>query len=125
MTETTATFEIGLTPGASLVEGSGRFDFSKTWTGGLAGASTGTMLSGGDPKTGTAGYVALERFEGVLDGRAGGFMLQQYGTMSGAISELRYEVVPGSGSGALAGLTGSVALKIEAGVHRVTFRYTI
>ena len=40
--------------------------------------------------------------------------------------ELRYDVVPGSGTGDLAGLTGSLELTIEDdGTHRYDLGYTL
>jgi hypothetical protein len=55
------------------------------------------MLSAGDPARGKAGYVALERFEGTIDGLHGIVALQQYGSMNDGLT-LYYEFVPGSGS---------------------------
>ena len=45
MTQSNAQFTIDLTPGEPLHAGTGRFDFTKTWTGDLIGTSAGTMLS--------------------------------------------------------------------------------
>lgn len=125
MPQTTGQFSIDLTPGDPLHAGTGRFDFTKTWTGGLDGTSSGTMLSVGDPSTGTAGYVAIEVFTGGVDGREGTFALQQFGTMVGGEASLTYVVAPGSGSGALAGLTGTVYLEVVEGVHEVRFEYEL
>lgn len=116
---TTATFQITLTPAEPELEGTGRFDFTKTWSGDMAGTSAGVMLSAGDPASGDAGYVALERFEGTIDGAEGTLVFQQFG-MSGATDDFRYEIVPGSGTGALAGLGGRVVITIaEDGTHTV------
>ena len=125
MPQTSAEFSIDLTPGEGLHAGTDRFDFTKTWTGGLTGTSVGTMLSAGDPGAGHAGYVALERFEGEVDGREGTLVFQQFGTMDAAGPVLTYLVTPGSGTGALAGLTGTLNLDVVDGVHRVEFDYTI
>ena len=125
MATTTAEFTINLTPADPLHEGTGRFDFTKTWTGGLTGTSTGSMLSGGDPSTGVAGYVAIEVFTGTVDGREGTFALQQFGTMDGGEPELVYLVTPGSGTGALTDLRGLVEMDVVDGVHRVEFEYAL
>lgn len=125
MPQTTGQFSIDLTPGDPLHAGTGRFDFTKTWTGGLDGTSSGTMLSAGDPSTGTAGYVAIEVFTGGVDGREGTFVLQQFGTMLDGEASMTYVVAPGSGSGALAGLTGTVHLEVVEGVHEVRFEYEL
>lgn len=124
MTEITAAgrFDIDLVPAEGVLPGTGRFDFTKTWSGDIAGASTGVMLSAGDPGAGAAGYVALEVFEGVVAGRSGSLALQQFGTMGGGIDDLRYEVVPGSGTDGLAGASGVVDLDASGGDHRVSLR---
>ena len=110
-------------PGEAVLEGTGRFDFRKTWSGDIVGSSEGIMLSAGDPSTGTAGYVALERFVGTVGTATGACALQQFGTMVAGQQVLRYEVVPGSGTDGLAGLSGQVDLVIdENGTHQVTLR---
>jgi hypothetical protein len=122
--ETTAEFSVDLQPNAPELEATGRFDFTKAWTGGMAGSSRGLMLSAGDPGTGQAGYVALEVFEGTIDGHPGTVALQQSGLMSDGNQVLHYDLVPGSGTGGLAGISGSVALSIDEGTHRVVVRYS-
>ncbi|TDD56353.1 DUF3224 family protein [Kribbella antibiotica] len=109
MPETAAAFTIDLKPADPLLEATGRFDFTKDWTGGMTGTSTGLMLSAGDPSTGRAGYVALETFQGEIDGRAGTAVLQQFGTMTDETT-LYYEFVPGSGTGELQGIKGKLKL---------------
>lgn len=122
--ETTATFTVAMDPQPGLVAETSRFGLTKEWTGGIRGTSTGVMLSAGDPRAGAAGYVALEVVSGSVDGRAGTFALAQFGSMSGDDQSLRYEVVPGSGTGALEGLRGTVELTVDDG-HAVTFRYSL
>jgi hypothetical protein len=119
------TFEVAITPDEPE-GGIGRFRIEKTWSGDLAGTGRGLMLSAGDPGRQAAGYVALETFEGTLGGRAGGFAFQQLGVMRPDAQELTYLVVPGSGSGDLAGLGGALALDIAAdGTHTYDLDYTL
>ncbi|MEV6416279.1 DUF3224 domain-containing protein [Kribbella sp. NPDC051718] len=122
--ETTAAFSIELQPGESLLEATGRFDFSKVWTGGMDGTSTGFMLSAGDPAAGKAGYVALESFQGSIDGRVGTVVLQQFGTMDGE-ANLYYEFAPGSGTGELVGISGSLEIDTSGGGHDVRVSYRL
>jgi len=122
--ESTAEFTIEMTPVEGPLQGTSRFDFTKVWTGAMEGRGAGVMLSGGDPNVGEAGYVALERFEGTVDGRCGCFELQQFGLMSGGEGSLSYAVVPGSGTRDLAGIQGTIDLNTSNG-HHVTFRYTL
>lgn len=117
-----ATFVIEITPEEGLLPGTRRFEFAKVWSGDAEGASRGLMLAAGEPADGTAGYVAMEFFEGRIGGRQGTVAFQQFGSMRSGEQELRYELVPGSGTGDLAGVTGSLTLTIDDdGVHHVVF----
>ncbi|WP_345467995.1 DUF3224 domain-containing protein [Paeniglutamicibacter antarcticus] len=96
-----------------------RFDFTKTFRGGLEATAAGIMLSLGNPQAGEAGYVAIETVQGSLNGMDGGFALQQSGALHGGKQALQYVVVPGSGRGSLEGITGELHLTIEDdGTHR-------
>jgi Protein of unknown function (DUF3224) len=123
--QTTAEFSIDLQPVDGLLDATGRFDFTKTWSGDMNGTSRGVMLSAGDPQSGDAGYVALEVFDGTIEGRHGQVALQQFGSMNQGGYELRYELVPGSATEELAGITGTIALVIDAGIHRVTVHHNL
>jgi len=115
-------FDIDIAPAGALLPGTGRFDFTKTWTGGIEGTSAGVMLSAGDPASGKAGYVAIEVFEGSIDDRTGTLTFQQLGSMVGGAEVLQYEVIPGSGTGNLTGLTGELVLDPANGDHKVALR---
>ena len=124
MSETThAAFTIDLQPADPVVANTQRFEFHKSWSGGMQGSGSGVMLSAGDPSTGSAGYVAIETFTGSIGGRSGSLAFQQFGTMSGGDPVLRYEVVPGSGTEGLAGVSGTIELDVVDGEHRVRFTY--
>lgn len=121
------TFDIVMTPGPPEVGGSvGRYDFTKTFHGELKATGAGVMLSCGDPQAGAAGYVAMETVEGRLGGLNGGFVLQQLGMMHGGSQTLHYELVPGSGHGALEGIAGRFHLTVEDdGTHRYELEYEV
>lgn len=125
VTTTTARFTIEMAPDDALLAETARFSFHKTWSGGVVGTSTGLMLSAGDPRTGAAGYVGIETVHGSVDGRAGTFALMQLGSMSDGESRLIYEIVPGSATVDLAGLTGTVEIVSDEGEHEVVVRYRI
>ena len=56
---------------------------------------------------GNATFTGVERFQGTLDGRAGSFSLTALGsTDSAGIVHGSWEVVPGSGTSELTGLSG-------------------
>src|SRR5699024_5974832 len=65
--------------------------------------------------------IGTTPFEGTLDGREGTVPRQQLGTMGGGEPELSYVNAPGSGTGALAGLTGTLTIGTihEDGRHDV------
>ena len=104
----------------------GRLRLEKRVHGDLDARSVVEMLSAGDPASGSAGYVAVEHVVGTLHGRAGGFMLQHSGTLEDGVASLQVSVVPGSGTGALAHLTGTLAIDIaDDGSHAYRFDYAI
>ena len=120
------TFEIERHAGAPEAGGAvARHDFTKTFAGDIVGTGAGLMLSAGDPAAGAAGYVAIEVVTGELAGRSGSFALQQFGTMGSGAERLEYEVVPGSGRGELAGISGRFQLRVENGVHQYVLEYEL
>jgi hypothetical protein len=56
---------------------------------------------------GTSTYVTLMHITGTLDGRSGGFVLQGHGSYDGKTARGESHVVKGSGTGDLAGLSGT------------------
>jgi len=122
------TFEVKLTPEASDegTEGGalGRMSIAKQFQGDLEGTSTGAMLSALTTTKGSAGYVAIERVTGTLQGRRGSFVLQHSGTMARGEQQLTITVVPDSGTGELAGLAGQMRIIIADGKHSYEFDST-
>lgn len=83
------------------------------------------MLSGGDPKSGMAGYVAIEVVKGTLNGKHGSFALQHFATMDRGDSKIQVIVVPGSGTGELRGIAGTFTIRIDKGQHSYDLDYTL
>jgi len=71
------------------------------------------------------GYVAIEQITGTLDGKKGSFALQHHGTMDGSDYVMNVYVVPGSGTGELAGIAGKLTIIMEKGAHSYDFEYTL
>ena len=111
------------TPGPA--EGLNRFSLDKQIQGDLEGTSKGEMIAGGDYKTGTAGYVAIEVVTGTLQGKHGTFALQQTGAMDKGKQELDVIVPPGSGTRELKGITGTFKITIKDGQHCYDLDYTL
>ncbi len=103
----------------------GRAHFDKRFHGPLDATSTVEMIFAVTPVQGSAGYVAIERVTGALDGRAGSFVLQHSGTMTRGVQSLSVTVVPDSGTGELRGLAGRMAIDIADGKHSYRFEYTL
>lgn len=106
-------------------EGLGRFSIDKMIAGDLEGTTKGEMFSGGDPKLGAAGYVAIEMVTGTLGGKKGTFALQHSATMDERGPNMQVIVVPGSGTGQLKGIAGTFNIRIENGQHYYDFDYTL
>ena len=60
----------------------GRMSLDKHYHGDLEAASKGEMLTAMTGTQGSAGYVAIEKVQGTLGGRAGTFALQHNATMT-------------------------------------------
>jgi hypothetical protein len=103
----------------------GRMTIDKQFHGDLEGSSKGQMLTALTDVKGSAGYVAIERVTGTLHGRSGTFVLQHNATMSRGVPQLAITVVPDSGTGQLAGITGKMTINIVDGKHSYDFDYTL
>ena len=102
----------------------GRMSIDKRFHEDLEATSKGQMLTAGTSIKGSAGYVALERVSGTLQGRNGAFVLQHSGTMTRGAPQLTITVVPDSGTGQLAGLAGRMTITIADGKHSYDFEYS-
>ncbi|HEU5048271.1 MAG TPA: DUF3224 domain-containing protein [Rickettsiales bacterium] len=105
--------------------GAGRMTFEKTFTGPLEATSVVAMMGIMDMKTQSGGYVALEKVTGKVEGIEGSFCLQHSSAMNKGTPAQYITVVPGTGTGELAGLKGDMTIDIKDGKHFYTFRYMI
>lgn len=129
MKHATGAFEVQVVPAeeedAASGLGLGRYTLTKTFSGGMTGVGQGQMLTGGNEDTRMGVYVALERFVGQIDGRDGALLFAHKGVMDPNGQTLTIGIVPGSGTGDLAGIAGEFNLTIENGVHRYDLAYTL
>src|SRR3981189_3600400 len=124
-TRATGAFEVKLDPqkpdGKFEDATLGRMTIDKQFHGDLEATSKGQMLTASTDVKGSAGYVAIERVTGKLDGHRGSFVLPHSGPMTGGAPQLSITVVPDSGTGQLAGLTGKMTITIADGKHFYDF----
>jgi hypothetical protein len=128
MTQAKGTFEVKVAP-LPLDAGAqdstpGRMSLDKQFHGDLEATGKGQMLTAGNPG-GSGAYVAIERVTGTLHGRNGSFVLQHSGTMTRGQAQMTIAVVPDSGAGELAGLSGNLSIQIVEGKHFYNFDYTL
>ncbi len=83
-----------------------RATVTQQFEGDIAGEGAAQWLMAVRPD-GTARFVGLQSVEGVLSGRRGTFVLETAGEFDGAVARWEASVVPGSGTGELADLTGA------------------
>lgn len=128
-TQAQGTFAVRLAPqplheqatGSTL----GRLSIDKQFTGDLEATSVGEMLSSRTATEGSAGYVAIEQVTGTLHGLSGSFVLQHTGIMARGVPQLSIVVIPDSGTGELAGLSGNMMIDVAAQLHAYTFDYSL
>ena len=97
----------------------------KHFEGDIAGRSATLFTSAFDQAAGVGTYVAMESFEGTVNGRQGAFNFAHSATTTGTDRSSGYfTIVPSSGTGELAGISGTGDLIIDAdGTHRVWLDY--
>ena len=103
----------------------GRMSLDKKFAGDLQAVGKGEMLSARSAVEGSAGYVAIERVTGTLQGRQGSFVFQHTGVMNRGESQLSITVVPDSGTEELSGIAGEFLLTIQDGKHHYIFTYSL
>src|SRR5882762_7138886 len=127
MTHAIGTFEVKLTPETTDDKDTtlGRMAIDKQFHGDIEGTSKGEMLTGMTSVKGSAGYVAIEKVSGTLQGKRGTFILQHTGTMNRGAAQLSITVVPDSGTDELVGVSGTLTIKVVDGKHFYDFEYAI
>jgi hypothetical protein len=67
----------------------------------------------------------MDKVTATLEGKNGSFILQHSGTMAHGEQHLVIAVVPDSGTGELAGISGVFKIAIENNIHTYTFQYSL
>lgn len=122
-------FTVSLKPlefeGADAVAKLGRMGIDKQIIGDLVATTQGQMITAMGETQGSGVYTAVERVAGTLEGRQGSFALYHVGTMVRGVPGLSVKVVPDSGTGELAGISGDFKIVIEDGKHLYEFAYLL
>ena len=129
MSRASGTFEITAWDQVVFDEGEGaalsRVHNEKAFGGGLQGTSSAELLMAVAGEEGAA-YVGVERVLGSLEGRRGTFVLHHSARSWDGSSEtvVVAAIVPGSGTGELAGLRGEMAIeRHDDGSHTYSLEY--
>lgn len=121
------TFEVTMEPEPPFLDQDGiklnRNVLRKEYSGDLVGTSEGQMVAAYTATPGSAGYVAIEHFTGSVGGKSGSFVLQHSGLMDRGDAALTVTIVPDSGTGELAGISGTLEIENEAGTHSYVLEY--
>ena len=119
-------FDVTITPQEAAADASvARMLLYKEFHGDLDAIAHGEMMAAHEPLTGAGVYVALDRVTGTLHGRSGSFLMAHRGIANADGQQLDIVIVPGSGTGQLTGIAGSVGIEIEEKKHFYTIDYTL
>jgi hypothetical protein len=91
-----------------------RIHVEESFSGDITGDGVVEFLQAARPD-GPASFVGIERVTGTLAGREGTFLLQDAGTVAGNVVSGDWFVIPGSGTGGLAGLRGEGGFRANLG----------
>jgi hypothetical protein len=91
-----------------------RIHVAETFSGDIAGDGVVEFLQAARPD-GSASFAGIERVTGSVGGRAGTFLLQDAGIVNGSVVSGDWFVIPGSGTGDLAGLRGEGGFQANLG----------
>jgi hypothetical protein len=91
-----------------------RIHVEESFSGDIAGDGVVEFLQA-SRADGSASFVGIERVTGTIGGRSGTFLLQDAGTVEGRVVSGEWFVIPGSGTGELAGLRGEGGFSANLG----------
>ncbi|MET9492851.1 DUF3224 domain-containing protein [Nocardia sp. NPDC006630] len=99
----------------------------KQFEGEVSGRSATLFTAAFDQTAGAGTYLAMESFEGTLNGRSGAFNFVHSASTSGTDRSAEFFlIVPGSGTAELAGITGTGGISVDAdGTHHIEFEYEL
>lgn len=128
MPEAKGTFQVKTWEGETFEESEGavlsRASLTKEFQGDFTGTSTAELLLA--EADGARAYVGMERIDGALDGATGTFVVQHSALSTQSGDKLEVSIVPGSGTGELKGITGSIDISVDdGGGHHYSISYEL
>jgi Protein of unknown function (DUF3224) len=105
--------------------------FTTEWRGDITGSSTCWLLIsyvGGDPADPhslVGPYTGYEQVTATIDGRSGSFVLATTGAHTGGVARTEVRVVPGSGTGELAAISGAGSYAADAMEYTLALDYEL
>ena len=119
-------FDVTITPQETADDAPvARMLLYKEFHGDLEAIAHGEMMAAHEPLTGAGVYVAIDRVAGTLHGKGGSFLIAHHGIRNAEGQQLEIVIVPGSGTGQLTGITGTVGIEIVEKKHFYTIDYEI
>ncbi|HKH93786.1 MAG TPA: DUF3224 domain-containing protein [Gemmatimonadaceae bacterium] len=119
-------FDVKITPQEGAADAPvARMLLYKEFHGALEAIAHGEMMAAHEPLTGAGVYVAIDRVTGTLDGRSGSFLIAHRGVRNADGQSLDIVIVPGSGTGQLAGITGTIGIEIVGKEHFYSVEYAL
>lgn len=108
-----------------------RATFTTEWSGDITGSSTCRLLicyvegAAERPETLGGPYTGYELVEGKIAGRSGTFVLAATGRHTDGVARTDVEIVAGSGTAELTGITGSGSYVADAMQYTLTLDYEL
>ncbi len=125
MQEASGQFDVNITPTETDDPQLGLMLLDKKYRGALEASAKGRMLTGMTEVQGSAGYVAIEKISGSLEGKRGTFLVQHSGIQQNESKSLIIQVIPDSGTDELTGIEGSMEIDINDSGHHYRFHYSL
>jgi hypothetical protein len=99
----------------------------KRYDGQVTGRSATLFTAAFDQASGVGSYVAMESFDGALNGTAGAFNFTHIASTHGDDrADEAFVIVPSSGTAGLAGIAGTGGMTVDSdGTHGIWFDYTL
>ena len=81
-------------------------DIIEDFSGDFSGTGTSHLLVATESATGSVHFTGMERFTGSLGKASGSFLFENSGALESGVLHSNWHIIPGSGTGALAGIRG-------------------